>query len=235
VQKVITRRTADPYADLEVIDARAPRFNQAVVAITCLVALATGWWGLVGVLALQLTAGLLLGRQWCLPCAFYFRVVQPVFGEGPIEDARPPRFANQVGALFLWSATLSHVANLRGLGEVLTGGVGVLALLAVTTGFCLGCSIYRFAARLRGLRSDDTNAIDLGELGVASPGPVVVHFTHPLCSDCQTMEAKLRSDGQEVVAVDVSSRRDLADRYNVLIVPTTFAVGGDGRVLARLA
>ena len=49
------------------------------------------------------------------------------------------------------------------------------------------------------------------------------------------MEAKLRSDGQEVVAVDVSSRRDLADRYNVLIVPTTFAVGGDGRVLARLA
>lgn len=34
--------------------------------------------------------------------------------------------------------------------------------------------------------------------------------------------------------VDVSERRDLAHRYNVLVVPTTFAVAPDGRVLARL-
>lgn len=234
VQKVIKRRTADPFTDLDVIDARAPRFNQVVVAAACLVALLTGWWGLVAVLALQLTVGLVFGRHWCLPCAFYFQVVQPVFGEGPIEDARPPRFANQIGALFLWAATISHGAGFHGLGELLTGTVGALALLAVTTGFCLGCSVYRLAARFRGLRSEDTDAIDLGELGVASRGPVVVHFTHPLCSDCQTVEARLRSDGREVVAVDISSRRDLAHRYNVVVVPTTFAVGADGRVLARL-
>jgi hypothetical protein len=232
VEKV-KKRTADPFADLDVIDARAPRFNQAVVATVCMVALLTGWWGLVAVLALQLTAGLVVGRRWCLPCAFYFQIVQPIFGEGPIEDARPPRFANQVGALFLWAATISHGAGFHGVGELVTGTVGALALLAVATGFCLGCSIYRLAARFRAPGSD-TNAIDLGELGIAGRGPVVVHFTHPLCSDCQTVEARLRSDGREVVAIDVSSRRDLAHRYNVVVVPTTFAVAANGRVLARL-
>ena len=37
-------RTADPWKDLAVIDSRAPRFNQAVVATLSLVALATGYY-----------------------------------------------------------------------------------------------------------------------------------------------------------------------------------------------
>ena len=62
-------RTVDPYEDLDVIDARAPRFNQATVALLTVVALLTGWWWLVGLLALQLIVGLKLGRRYCLPCA----------------------------------------------------------------------------------------------------------------------------------------------------------------------
>ena len=45
--------------------------------------------------------GLTLGRRFCLPCLAYFELLQPRFGEGPLEDARPPRFANLVGAIFL--------------------------------------------------------------------------------------------------------------------------------------
>lgn len=37
-------RTADPYRDLDVIDAQAPRFNQAVIGALALVAFLTGWW-----------------------------------------------------------------------------------------------------------------------------------------------------------------------------------------------
>jgi hypothetical protein len=37
-------RLADPYRDLDVIDARAPRFNQAVVGLLSVLAVATGWW-----------------------------------------------------------------------------------------------------------------------------------------------------------------------------------------------
>jgi hypothetical protein len=85
---------AHPYHDTDVIDARAPRFNQATVGRVSLVALVTGWWWLLGLLAAQLLLGLRFGRRWCLPCVLYFEVVQPRLGEGPLEDARPPRFAN---------------------------------------------------------------------------------------------------------------------------------------------
>lgn len=81
-----TRRTADPYRDLEVIDARAPRFNQAAVAALALGAALTGAWWPLAVLAAQLGLGLWLGRRWCLPCVAYFELVQPWLGEGPLED-----------------------------------------------------------------------------------------------------------------------------------------------------
>ena len=85
------KRAAHPYLDTNVIDSRAPRFNQAVVGVVSLVAVTLGPWWLLAILALQLTVGLTFGRRYCLPCVVYFEVVQPRFGEGPIEDARPPR------------------------------------------------------------------------------------------------------------------------------------------------
>ena len=60
-------------------------------------------------LAGQLLVGLILGRRFCLPCVLYFKVVQPRFGEGKVEDARPPRFANLVGASVLSAATLAYL------------------------------------------------------------------------------------------------------------------------------
>jgi hypothetical protein len=65
-------RTADPYRDTDVIDARAPRFNQAFVGFLSLVAVITGWWPLLALLAVQLAIGLFIGRRYCLPCLFYF-------------------------------------------------------------------------------------------------------------------------------------------------------------------
>ena len=97
-------RTVDPYTNLDVIDANAPRFNQAVIGTLALVAFLTGWWPLLAILAAQLVIGLTLGRRWCLPCFAYFELVQPRIGEGPVEDSRPPRFANKVGIAFLESA-----------------------------------------------------------------------------------------------------------------------------------
>ena len=62
------RPTADPYADTDVVDVRAPRFLQATIGTGAVVAVATGWWWLYGLLALQLVTGLVFGRRWCLPC-----------------------------------------------------------------------------------------------------------------------------------------------------------------------
>src|SRR4051812_23241844 len=123
---------ADPYRDLAVIDSRAPRFNQAVVGVVSLVAVLTGWWWLLALLALQLALGLTLGRRWCLPCVAYFALVQPRFGEGPLEDSRPPRFANLVGVVVLGSASLLLWLGYETVGWALGLLVAGLALLAAT-------------------------------------------------------------------------------------------------------
>jgi hypothetical protein len=144
------RRLADPYLDLDVIDSRAPRFNQATIGALAALAVATDWWWLLAVLAAQLWIGLSLGRRFCIPCLAYFQLVQPRFGEGPLEDSRPPRFANVVGAVFLSAAVVFYAAQIDVVGAVLGILVAGLALLAAATGFCTGCEAYKLGCRLLG-------------------------------------------------------------------------------------
>jgi Domain of unknown function (DUF4395) len=229
------RPTADPYADTDVVDARAPRFLQATVGTGAVAALATGWWWLYGLLALQLVVGLVFGRRWCLPCVAYFRFVQPRAGEGRVEDARPVRFANLVGATVLTLAFVTSLAGLTGAGRALGALVALLALTAATTGLCAGCELYKLGARLRGIRPGAVGALDLAAVGAAPGRAAVVQFTHPLCSDCHELEARLSAGPQPLHTVDVSRRPDLARRYHVAVVPAAFRVAGDGTVLERLA
>ena len=152
VKRTVVKRTADPYRDTDVIDSRAPRANQLVVGLVALVAVAVGPWWLLALLALQLALGLTLGRRWCLACVAYFELVQRRFGEGPLEDSRPPRFANMVGLGVLMLASLAYLAGLDAAGLTLGLLVAVLALLAATTGFCAGCEAYKVGHLLTGRR-----------------------------------------------------------------------------------
>lgn len=230
-------RTADPYRDLDVIDARAPRVNQATVGILSLVAVGTGLWPILALLAAQLAIGLRFGRRYCLACLAYFELIQPRFGEGRIEDARPPRFANFIGLLVLGAASVSYAVGWTGLGFSLGALVAALALLAAATGLCVGCQIYRLVAHLRGIRARRFDRFELADLGLdRRPGSeIVVAFGHPLCTDCSELEASLRADGRAVISVDVRARPDLARRYGIALVPTAVSVAPDGRVMARLA
>ena len=143
-------RLADPYRDTDVIDSRAPRFNHATIGVLSLIAVLTGWHWLVGLLALQLVVGLVFGRRYCLPCLAYFELVQPRFGEGPLEDSRPPRAANMVGAVVLAASALAYFAGSDLAGTALALLVSGLALLAAATGFCTGCEAYKLGCRLTG-------------------------------------------------------------------------------------
>jgi hypothetical protein len=143
-------RSTHPYRDTHVIDSRAPRTNQAVVGVVSVLAVATGWWWLLALLALQLALGLLLGRRYCLPCLLYFEVIQPRFGEGALEDSRPPRAANIVGLVVLTAASVAYGVGLTTLGAGLGILVAALALLAAGTGFCTGCEAYKLGCLLRG-------------------------------------------------------------------------------------
>ena len=231
----MTARTAHPYKDLAVIDARAPRFNQLVVALLSLTATLTDAWPLWGLLAAQLTIGLLFGRQYCLPCVAYFEFVQPRLGEGPLEDARAPRFANIIGAAVLTSATLAHLFGLHQLGWALGLLVAVLASLAVVTNICVGCEMYRLIAKLRGIRGKEINRIDLAQLGVTPSSDFILSFSHPLCSDCQQLEKRVTAEGKTLVTVDISKHKDLAEKYGITLVPLAWQVNAQGQVLARVA
>ena len=232
--RAMNERIADPYRDTDVIDARAPRVNQLTIGSLAVLAYIIDWWPLLAILALQLFVGLRFGRRYCLPCLAYFELIQPRFGEGPIEDARPPRFANMVGLAVLGAASAAHAVGLEVLGWSLGLLVAVLALLAATTGFCVGCELYRLGARIRGIHGHRLDHVDLADLGVEEASEVVVVFTHPLCTECQTLERRLVTEGRHLVTVDVTERPDLARKYGIAVVPTAVAVGA-GVVTARIA
>ena len=228
--------TADPWQDTDVIDSRAPRFNQAVVAAVALLGAAFGWpllWLLMG---LQLVIGLTLGRQYCLTCLAYFKLIQPRFGEGDLEDSRPPRLANAMGFTFLAAASLAWWAGSHAAGTAIALLVATLALIAATTGFCTGCEIYRLTARLRGISPRNHSRLDPADLnGVAGADSVFVEFTHPLCAECREWEQRLSSGSEPLVTVDVRERPDLARKYGIAVVPTVLEVAGTGAILRRLA
>jgi hypothetical protein len=226
-------RRADPYRDLLVVDSRAPRFNQLVVATGSLVAVLTGYWPLWALLGAQLAVSVVFGRKYCLPCVIYFEFIQPRVGEGELEDSRAPRFANIIGAVFLTAAALFAIFGFPTVGAVLGGIVAALAGLATSTGLCVGCEMYKLLARLRGIKGGLLERIDLEQLGVIPEENLVVLFTHPLCSECQEVKPKLEREGRRVISIDVSQRKDLARKYGVTLVPLAVTVGVDGRVRSR--
>lgn len=229
-------RTADPWRDTDVIDARAPRFNQLVVGIVALLGVLFGWplaWALMGA---QLLIGLTLGRRFCLTCLAYYTLIQPRLGEGSLEDSRPPRLANLMGFVFLSAAALAWWLGAPVAGTVLGGIVTALALVAAASGFCTGCELYRVGARLRGISPRHHSHIEPADLGMLDGHPrAVVEFTHPLCSECKEWERRLAAGPDPLVTLDVRARPDLARKYGIAVVPTVLAVAADGTVLERLA
>jgi hypothetical protein len=228
-------RRADPWRDTDVIDERAPRFNQAIVALLAGAGALFGWplaWALMGA---QLGVGLLFGRQYCLPCLAYYLLVQPRFGEGRLEDARPPRLANAIGALFLTGAAASWWLGAPALATALGAIVAGLAALAASTGLCAGCELYRLVARLRGISPRHFSHVDVTDFpGFSANGHSnYLAFTHPLCNECREWEERLAAEA--LTTVDVRERDDLARKYGIAIVPTVVAVDGTGRVRERLA
>jgi len=229
-------RIADPWHDTDVIDERAPRFNQAVTGLVALSGAAFGWPLAWALMSGQLLIGLTIGRRFCIPCWAYFELIQPRLGEGELEDSRPPRLANMMGSAFLGAAAASWWLGAETAGIALGAMVAALALLAASTGFCAGCELYRLTARLRGISPQHHSHVDLADLdGARGASLTYLEFTHPLCSECGQWERRLSERPEPLVTVDVSERPELARKYGVAVVPTVVAVGADGAVLERLA
>jgi Domain of unknown function (DUF4395) len=231
-----SKPSADPYRDTDVIDSRAPRFGQAVTGIVALLGAVFGWPLAWALMSGQLLLGLTAGRRACLPCLAYFELVQPRFGEGPLEDSRPPRLANAIGIVVLGSAAISWWVGAPLVGTLLAAVVATLALLSASTGLCAGCEVYRLGARLRGISPRRHGWIDSADLsGLDGHREAYVAFTHPLCAECREWERRLRGGEPPLLTLDVRERPDLARKYGIAVVPTVVAVDASGAVVERLA
>lgn len=124
------------------VDARASRFAQGVTALLTLASLATGSWPLLVLPIAHLVSSLALGKRGNVGLLAFDALLAGRLGAGALKDARPPRFANLVGAIFLVASVGAHLAGLAALGWALAAVVAALATLAATTGFCLGCNLY---------------------------------------------------------------------------------------------
>src|SRR5688500_5882890 len=134
------------------IDPRGPRFNQAVLTIALLTAFLLDAKAVVPVFAVVLFLGAAFGPRYGPFLRLYADVIRPRL-EPPagLAGPRPPRFAAAVGVGFLGAATAAFAAGAGTPGWALALVVAALAGLAATTGICVGCEVYLFRARRRGV------------------------------------------------------------------------------------
>ena len=135
--------------DVELIDARGPRFSALLTTIVLGTALATGNPWLIVLQAIVFAIGAFKGPQHTPYAQVFKKLVKPnLKSEATTEDVRPPKFAQRVGFGFtivaiiglLFAPALATVAVSFALGA---------AFLNAAFNFCLGCEIYLRIARLR--------------------------------------------------------------------------------------
>ncbi len=135
------------------IDPRQPRLGQGITGLVLLLGFLLEQPLVLPVLAVLLAAASLGGPAVNL-YALLFRGIRSAGWIGPpreLEEAGPPRFANTLGFAFLTAASLAYYlpdSPFTGLAWGLGLLVSALALLAATTGLCVGCELFVFVRRL---------------------------------------------------------------------------------------
>lgn len=128
------------------VDPRGLRFGagitSAIIAVSLVVPIKVAV-VLLGLQAIVFAFGA-FGSLKRAPYGWLFRTfVRPRIGApAELEDARPPRFAQLVGLLFLVVALAGFLSGVTIVGQVAAGFALVAALLNASTGFCLGCETY---------------------------------------------------------------------------------------------
>ncbi|MGH7424873.1 MAG: DUF4395 domain-containing protein, partial [Candidatus Methylomirabilales bacterium] len=126
----------------KLVDPRQPRFGQAITGSVLLVGFVFDWPVVLPVIAAILAGASFLGSEGNL-YAYLYRGAKRVFHLGPpaeLEEVGPPRFANTLGFLFTTAGSLLYyVADAAAAAWTLGLIVSALALLAATTGLCVGC------------------------------------------------------------------------------------------------
>ena len=136
------------------IDPRAPRFGAAITSAIALIGFADAYTSFSNVSVIA-SIVLLVLFSWSVflpashPYKFLFGLIRPRIGEPKeLEDALPPRFAQQVGLFFAVCALIGLLLNSQMLVSVALAFIFLAAFLNAFFNFCLGCQMYLLLKRL---------------------------------------------------------------------------------------
>src|SRR4051794_22167632 len=125
------------------VNEKAARTVAAVVALTALVILATGWRWLVVPLACGFLARVLTGPTLSPLGALAQKVIAPRLGPPRYVSGPPKRFAQGMGAAMSTAAAILAVGlHADTAADVLTAMILVAATLESVLGYCLGCKVF---------------------------------------------------------------------------------------------
>ena len=137
----------------DMIDPRAPRFGAAITSVIALIGFADAF-TTYGQVTLVSAIALLVLFVWSVffpashPYKFLFGLIRPRIGEPQeLEDARPPRFAQQVGLFFAVSAAVGLLIGSQVVVAVALAFIFIAAFLNAFFNFCLGCQMYLLLKR----------------------------------------------------------------------------------------
>jgi hypothetical protein len=131
------------------IDARGPRFTATITLVVLAIALLTQSIYVIGFQLLVFGIAAFIGLKKSPYGIIYRNLVQPKLrGPVPLEDQRPPRFAQLVGFLFALVAVISLLSDANAVFTIATSFALVAAFLNSAFGFCLGCRMYLILVRI---------------------------------------------------------------------------------------
>jgi hypothetical protein len=131
------------------IDARGPRFTATITLVVLAIALLTQSIYVIGFQLLVFGMAAFIGLKKSPYGIIYRKLVQPrLRGPVPLEDQRPPRFAQLVGFLFALVAAIGLLSDANAVFTIATSFALVAAFLNSAFGFCLGCQMYLILVRI---------------------------------------------------------------------------------------
>jgi hypothetical protein len=130
------------------INEKAARTVAGVVAVTGLIALATGWFWLVVPLAYGFWARVLTGPTLSPLGRLASQAVAPRLGTPKWVPGPPKRFAQGMGAAMTTAALVAWLAGAETVVAVLLAVLVVAATLESVFALCLGCKAFAVLMRL---------------------------------------------------------------------------------------
>lgn len=131
------------------IDARGPRFTATITLVVLVIALLTQSIYVISFQLLVFGIAAFIGLKKSPYGIIYRKLVQPKLrGPVPLEDQRPPRFAQLVGFLFALVAVIGLLSDANAIFTIATSFALVAAFLNSAFGFCLGCRMYLILVRI---------------------------------------------------------------------------------------